>query len=393
MKKIPLAIAASTALAASVAHAQSSVTLYGLIDAGIMYTNNVKTSSTSHGSLVQATSGNVNGSRFGLRGAEDLGGGLKAIFVLENGFNVQSGKLSQDSREFGRQAFVGLSSSQFGALTMGRQYDSLVDFVAPLSGTAGTFGDTGFAHPFDNDNLNHSVRMSNSVKFTSNDYAGFKFGGLYAFSNNADFAVNRAYSAGASYTYGPLKAAAGYLQINGSNSTTNTGGAIDVNEPAGSASTNSVDGYVQGADVQRTVGAGLNYTFGPAVVGFVYTHSQFHGTTSFNQASNGSMRFDNYEVTAKYALTPAISLGITDTYTDASVGASKSSGTQYGADPKWNQVNLQAVYSLSKRTDMYVEGMYQHASGKNYVSFINTAGGPSSTANQVVATVGMRARF
>ena len=141
MKKFPVVLIVSAALAASAAHAQSSVTLYGLIDAGLMYTNNVKTSATSHGSLFQATSGTVNGSRFGLRGAEDLGGGLKAIFVLENGFNVQNGKLGQNGRMFGRQAFVGLSSSDFGTVTLGRQYDSLVDFVAPLSGTAGTFGD------------------------------------------------------------------------------------------------------------------------------------------------------------------------------------------------------------------------------------------------------------
>lgn len=91
--------------AASVAHAQSSVTLYGIIDAGLMYTNNVSKSG-SGGSLFQATSGNINGSRFGFRGAEDLGAGLKAIFVLENGFNIQSGKLGQDGREFGAKPML-----------------------------------------------------------------------------------------------------------------------------------------------------------------------------------------------------------------------------------------------------------------------------------------------
>jgi predicted porin len=383
MKKIPVALAVSAALAASAAHAQSSVTLYGLIDAGLMYTNNVNKGGT-HGALIQATSGNINGSRFGLRGAEDLGGGLKAIFVLENGFNVQNGKLGQDSRLFGRQAYVGLSSTQFGTLTLGRQYDSLVDFVAPLSGTAGTFGDTGFAHPFDNDNLNHSVRMSNAVKYTSNNYAGLKFGGMYAFSNNTDFAVNRAYSAGASYNFGSLNLAAGYLQINGSNSTTNTGGAVDLAE----STANGTGGFLLGANVQRVFGAAANYGFGPAVVGFVYTNSHFQGTNSFG-LNNGSMHFDNYEVNFKYALTPAVSLGVTDTYTDAHL----SGTTTYGADPKWNQVNAQAVYSLSKRTDVYAEAMYQHATGSKYVAFINTAGGASSTANQVVGTVGMRTRF
>ena len=91
---------------------------------------------------------------------------------------------------FGHQAYVGLSSNRFGTLTMGRQY--LVDFVSPLSATAGAFGDAGFAHPYDNDNLQHSVRFNNAIKFTSIDYGGYTFGGMYAFSNSTDLAVSRA---------------------------------------------------------------------------------------------------------------------------------------------------------------------------------------------------------
>jgi general bacterial porin, GBP family len=385
VKKFPLAISTVGLLAASAAHAQSSVTLYGLIDAGLMYTNNVATSAGHGSSLWQATSGNINGSRFGLRGSEDLGGGLKAIFVLENGFNIQNGKLGQDGREFGRQAYVGLSSNQFGTLTLGRQYDELVDFVQPLSGTAGTFGDTGFAHPFDNDNLNHSVRMNNAVKYQTNTYSGFKFGAEYAFSNNQDFAFNRSYSFGTSYNYGPLNFAAGYLQIDGSNgSTASSPGAVDVNE----STANGKGGFELGAQVQRTYGAGLNYAFGPATAGFVYTHSLYEGSTSFG-SQNGNVSFDNYEVNGKYAMTPALSFGLAYTYTDGHVDNSAT----YGADPKWQSVDFQTVYSLSKRTDVYFESMYQHATGHNYVAFINTAGGASATANQVVETVGMRTRF
>jgi predicted porin len=384
VKKIAIPVAVAAAFAASAAHAQSSVTLYGLIDAGLMYTNNVKPKGGAGGPLFQATSGEINGSRFGFRGAEDLGGGLKAIFVLENGFSVTNGKLAQDSRLFGRQAYVGLSSDQRGTVTLGRQYDSLVDYVAPLSGTAGTFGDTGFAHPFDNDNLNHSVRMNNAVKFNSANYAGFKFGALYAFSNNTDFSINRAYSAGASYSFAGFNFAAGYLQINGSNSTANTAGAVDLAE----SQSNGTGGFVLGADVQRTVGAGVNYAFGPALVGFVYTHSQFQGTQSFG-SNNGRVSFDNYEVNGKYALTSALSLGAAYTYTNGHV----TNSTTFGEDPKWSQINLQAIYSLSKRTDVYAEGMYQHVSGHNFVAFINNSGGASSTNNQVVATIGMRHRF
>ena len=105
MKKT-LMVAALAGVFASAAQAQSSVTLYGLIDAGITYTNNQQ----GHSNW-QMTSGQVNGSRFGLRGSEDLGGGLKAIFTLENGFSIANGTLGQNGRLFGRQAFVGLSSS------------------------------------------------------------------------------------------------------------------------------------------------------------------------------------------------------------------------------------------------------------------------------------------
>jgi len=382
VKQLAIAAAVGMALVASTSRAQSSVTLYGLIDAGIMYTNNVDKGG-SRGPVFQATSGTINGSRFGLRGGEDLGGGLKAIFVLENGFNVDNGKLAQNSRLFGRQAYVGLASTQYGALTLGRQYDSLVDFVAPLSGAGGTFGGTTFAHVFDNDNLEHSVRINNAVKYTSLSYGGFKFGALYAFSNSTDFAGNRAYSVGASYDRGPLKLAAGYLQFNGTNST-NTSGAADVAE----SGSNGTGGFRLGASVQRTAGAGVNYAFGPALVGFVYTHSQYEQTESFG-SDNGTVRFDNYEVNGKYALTRAVSVGAAYTYTDGHVTRTST----FGEDPKWHQVDLQTVYSLSKRTDLYAEALYQHASGHGYVAFINASGGASSTANQIVGTVGMRTRF
>ncbi|MDI7047719.1 porin, partial [Escherichia coli] len=108
---------------------------------------------------------------------------------------------------FGRQAFVGLSSESYGALTAGRQYDSVVDYLGPLSLTGTQYGGTHFAHPYDNDNLDNSFRVSNSIKYQSINYGGFKFGGLYGFSNQAGgFSSNRAYSVGASYNWGPLNA-------------------------------------------------------------------------------------------------------------------------------------------------------------------------------------------
>jgi len=395
MKKISIGAAVCAMFAASAAHAQSSVTLYGLVDAGIAYVNNVQNGAPSHGSgKVSLQSGNISGSRFGLRGSEDLGGGLHAIFLLENGFNINNGALGQGGRIFGRQAYVGLSADQYGTLTMGRQYDSMVDFVAPLSGTAGTFGDSGFAHVYDNDNLNHTVRFSNSVKFTSNDYQGLKFGGLYAFSNSTSFAVDRAYSAGVSYNNGPLRFAAAYLQVNGSNAASSPAGTANQNVAADPSEFRSTTGAGNlTADVQRTAGAALGYTFGPAAVNFVYTHSRFQGTNAFGLASNanGAVGFDNYELNVKYALTPAVTLGLMDTFTDGHLNKVSTKGVT--SDPKWNQVNALAFYSLSKRTELYAEAMYQHAIGSNNQAIMNNAGGFSATSNQVMGAVGVLSRF
>ncbi|WP_261508898.1 porin [Burkholderia multivorans] len=380
MKKTLIAGASVAALFAPFVHAQSAVTLYGLIDAGIAYTNNA-----NGASLWRMTSGTINGSRIGFRGTEDLGGGLKALFVLENGFNANNGALGQDGKLFGRHAYVGLAHDAYGTLTLGRQYDTMVDFVAPLSATAGDFGDAGFAHPFDNDNLNHSLRINNAVKYTSPTVAGFKVGAMYAFSNATNFGANRAYSAAVSYTNGPLKLAGAYLQMNGTKGTTSaSAGATDVAEAKGV----NQGGWSIGADRMRSYGGGIGYTFGPATVGFVYTRAQYDNTGAFG--STGQIAFNNFDVNLRYALTPAFSLGAAYVYTDASVSNPDS---RHGADPNWHQVDLQAVYKLSRRTDVYAEAMYQHASGRGYQAFINGSGGASSTPNQIVGTIGMRTRF
>jgi GBP family porin len=101
------------------------------------------------------------------------------------------------------------------------------------------------------------------------------------------------------------------------------------------------------------------------------------------------MRFDNYELNAKYLLTSAVSLGVADTFTDGHL----SGKTTFGQDPKFNQINAQVVYLFSKRTDVYAEAMYQHAIGNKIDAYINNSGGASSTGNQVVGTVGIRTRF
>jgi len=378
MKKKVMA-AALLGVLASAGHAQSSVTLYGLIDVGITYTNSQATVNGGH-SNVQLVSGPVDGSRWGLRGAEDLGGGLKAIFTLESGFNLNDGTLGYGGREFGRQAFVGLSSVDYGAVTLGRQYDSMVDYVGPLALTGTDYGGTHFAHPFNNDDLNNnSFSVNNSIKYTSADYAGFKFGGLYGFSNEANgFANNRAYSLGASYDWGPLNFAAGYLHLNNGATSQqaanfNTNGAV-------------TEGLALVAARQQTWGAGVNYSFGPAVAGFVYTQ------TNLTQAlqTGFSSHFQNFEGNLRYNLTPALNVAGAYTY-------SRAGGNVGGGSPHWNQVGLQTDYYLSRRTDVYLQSVYQKVSTTQNpvlgVAFINGLSAPASTNNQVEVTVGLRHRF
>ena len=366
--------------AAPFAHAQSSVTLYGLLDTGLEYTNNA-----GSGSLIRQSSGNINGSRFGLRGNEDLGSGLSAIFLLEGGITLNNGKSAQDGRLFGRQAYVGLGSKEYGTVSLGRQYDAFTDTLIPLSATALAFGDSAFAHPFDNDEMIHSFRLSNTVKYVTPAYRGLKFEAQYAFSNSTDFAVNRGYSVGLGYSSGPLSAGIGYFQLDGTKNTTiNSPGTLDINE----SQANNTAGFVLGADVQRIAGAGVNYEIWGGKVGFVYTHTQFLGSTSFG-SRGGSVRFDNYELNAKFPIMPQLTLGAEYVFTNGHV----TNTSTFGSSPKWNQFGLQTVYSLSKRTDVYVEGVYQRVSGHNFTAFIYNSGGASSTNNQVVGMMGIRARF
>ncbi|MBK3780253.1 porin [Paraburkholderia aspalathi] len=391
MKKA-LLVAALSGIFATAAHAQSSVTLYGVIDAGITYTNN----SNGHTNF-QETSGSVTDTRWGIRGGEDLGRGLKAIFTLENGFNIGNGMMGQNGREFGRQAFVGLSSEQFGTGTLGRQYDSINDYVSPLALTGQEYGGTLAAHPFDNDNLHHTFSVNNSLKYQSADYNGLKFGALYGFSNESgQVANNRALSLGASYDYGSLKFGAAYLKLS------NSFGGKTAAAALGSMNANgAVDGdSTMLAAEQQTWGAGVNYAFGPAVVGFVYTQTNLSQGSGIAGGGAGQTlnlygndaHFQNFELNGHYALTPMVSLAGAYTFTQANLGSD--------SQPKWGQLTLQADYALSKRTDVYVQGEYQHVMngeglhGESIGAMLNnTSESASSTGNQVAMTMGVRHHF
>jgi len=374
------------------AFAQSNVTLYGLVDAGIAYVDHSASSASATGRRVVA-SASANESRWGLRGREDLGGGTAAIFTLENGFSVNSGTLGSGGRLFGRQAFVGLDNQRVGQLTLGRQYDFGVDYVGPLASSKQWAGQYG-THVGDPDNFYNSFRLNNAVKYASPNFGGFVAGGSYAFSNQASgapgtgFANNSAYTFGARYANGPLVAAASYLQLKnptaGNTNGSNTAGAV-----SGDYS-NIRNIFYNGVARQRVAAGGAAYDIGAFTVGFVYSW------VKFDYADHSELRLSNYEVNSKYRITPALLVGAAYIYTDGRAGGGQSLGTFATGDrPKWQQVNLGVDYALSKRTDLYTVAVWQKALGDAREAAIFNSGGlsGSSSSHQIAVTVGVRTKF
>jgi predicted porin len=348
------------------AHAQSSVAIYGLTDPSVTYTTN---QGGSH--RVQMGSGVEQGSRLGFLGTEDLGGGNKAIFRLENGFNSNDGSFGQGGRMFGRQAYLGLNNSRFGTLTAGRQYDAMVDYIQQYT-------TSGFSHPGDVDNTNNDVRTNNSLKYKSIDYSGLTFGGLYSFGGVAgQFATNSAWSAGATYTIKHFSASVGYYLMHNPQAL-QAGGNGNVNT---ATSTNVIFGnYLAAASSQQIWGIGSSYDLGVFRLAGNFTNTQFK-----NGFDGQNVRFNNYEVNGTYYPVPALALGVGLVYTDARVSAS-------GKTPRYQQLDLSSDYSLSKRTDVYFLICYQHASSDATQAQI-TGLNASSSDRQTAFRLGLRHKF
>ncbi|KAF1050923.1 MAG: Outer membrane porin protein [Burkholderia gladioli] len=380
-KLLTTAILAATA---SAAHAQSSVTLYGVIDAGVSYVNHSKTA-TGSDKLFKYDDGVAQGSRWGLRGTEDLGGGLKALFVLENGFSTANGTAGQGGALFGRQAWVGLSKADAGTVSFGRQYSFSTDILGSNYSTGGNtvVGNYAF-HVNDIDQLTSS-RINNSVKFTSANFYGFTFGALYGFSNQAGaFAGANSTTAGTTTTAGSSRAYS--FGVNYANGPASIGAAYtDIRFPAQAspAFSTSIANLTLGTirDL-RTFGVGGRYVFGPATAWVLWTNTQF------DALSTAGAKYNAYEAGVKYALTPALSGAVGYTYSNAHLA---------GVSYHWNQINGTVDYALSKRTDVYGLVVYQGASHNaqaqigSSTSYFNTSG--TGTDSQLAFRVGIRHKF
>jgi predicted porin len=214
MKKSLLALAVLTAISGA-ASAQSSVTLYGKVDLGLVYD-----AGGAHGKSIRVSSGVTGGSRIGFKGVEDLGGGLKASFQLETGFCADSAagapNFCTGSNNFmGRQAYGALSGA-FGQLSAGRQYS--LGFVNLT--TIDPFG-TGFAGQINNIFDASGIRLNNSVQYSTPVMGGFSVAGEIALGEQTgNWEAGRETGAALTYATGPIYAGATYFSVNNANGET-----------------------------------------------------------------------------------------------------------------------------------------------------------------------------
>lgn len=218
MKKSLIALSVLAAVAGT-AQAQSSVTVYGVLDMAIQNENNGQYSK-GKGSITSLDSGVQSGSRLGFKGSEDLGNGLKANFKLEMGIQADTGASAQGPYQqngltFGRAAWVGLSGD-FGAIQLGRQNKPMFDAVDSIDpfGTGiigGSATDSTSATGLGNLFFATNPRSSNTANYTTNNLSGFTGSLAYTFGEQAgDIGKGRGIGVSGSYAAGPLLATVAY---------------------------------------------------------------------------------------------------------------------------------------------------------------------------------------
>lgn len=323
MKKQVFA-ACTLAACAMAAQAQSNVTIYGVLDAYLGYTK-----ADGKASMFTVDPGAYQADRVGFRGSEDLGGGLKASFTLENGFLADTGGLADSTRLFNRQAWIGLGSS-IGEFRAGRQNTPAFNMLGQMDAFSGaTFGS------FLNNVSGYAPRYDNMVGWQSVDMGGAR---LQAHVSLGERAAPRSglntYILAAEYKSGPF-----WLGAN-------------------TARQNSADTSVH--NTSSFVGANYDYGNGKLYAG-VFRGNNIGASMATNVAGR---YYTAYSLSANYRLNGAITVG-------AGYGWAKD-GTAAGNDA--HQFSLIATQDLSKRTMLF--STYAHLANKNTGAFALGAAGP-----------------
>jgi len=365
MKFSKIAAAASLAFGVATA-AQAQVTLYGVVDVGVNYQsvnfgNNFDATGTQ--SQVGMASGQQSGSRWGIKGTEDLGNGLKANFVYESAVNVVDGT---GNNGFTRQSTLGLSSDRFGAVDLGRR-------TTPT--TAAFSGIDPFAQSFGTASLSTSmgstfVRLSNMIMYTSPEFSGFTGSVGYSFNADQDVAgtpegetfgtsnKTRAVSVAGRYVNGPVVVALGYDQFMPANvpgqatanvKSWNLGGTYDLRAvKLHAAYGQNIDGIIEGTDVLGNA----NFTGGD---------TNTNGGVLFAPGA----RTQSWMFGASAPVTSSVNVfgSVQQMLPGGDFKDLTTTSTQTSA-------NLGATYAFSKRTNAYV--YYSHINNAAMLSGVKT---------------------
>jgi len=352
MKKTLLA-AALIAGFAGVAQAETSVTLYGIVDGGIGYQQfkgdavNAITGNGDKATRTGMLSGGQSSSRWGLKGTEDLGEGLKAVFVLENGFDLGTGVTSQSDRLFGRQATVGLLSDAWGRLDFGRQTNIATKYFAGVASPFGT--DWSQAQIGTAFSAAASQRYDNMVMYQTPNFAGFQFGLGYSFnaSGNQKFKVSggqepntRAWTTGLRYGNGPIAAALTYDQFKSPETLATNGGV-------------TVKSWNIGASYDFEV-VKVHAGFGQTRNGWFSAPSALYSDYSKNLSL---VALDGAKVNS-YALGLSAPVGANGKVLAGWTMADVRDDSTGDSGNKQQVYSLGYSYALSKRTNVYAIGSY-----------------------------------
>ncbi|MEI2418157.1 porin [Orrella sp. JC864] len=393
-------LAALGVLAAGAAQAQSSVTLYGIVDLGLGY-QKIKGQGLEQ-SRTGLIDGVQSGSRWGLRGSEDLGNGLRAVFQLESGFNPRTGRSLQGERLFGRQATVGLAGDSWGQLLGGRKTNITSEFFASIDPFAAAFGQANIGTAFSAAN---TVRWDNQIQYQTPSIGGFQLGVGYSFDINEtanaiavngntgavtdNFSTNqknRGITAGLRYVNGPLNLAASYDQVN---------------RRSGAADAGAGNPFGPTGDRIRSWMVGGSFDFEVVKLALAYgqTRDGWFGSPGLQsgQSLPGTVEVGGATVnlpTGNYLGTSFREGSKVNSYLvglTAPLGPGSLFGSWQRADPSndrltgddatLNVYSLGYTYDLSKRTNLYAYGSY----AKNY-AFLD------DVKSQLVG-VGVRHRF
>lgn len=368
--------------------AQNSVTLYGGLDTGVAYFDN-RMGARGSGNSVQTQAGNLSPNLWGIKGIGDLGGGLQSIFKLESGFNVNNGRLTQGGRLFGRTASVGLGDAIFGTVTMGRQYDPLVDLIQPLTND-GTFGST-FATPGDVDNYDNSYRTGNSIKYATPDLEGLQGAAMYALGGQPGGTAGRTYAFAAAYHHGSIGVGIGYFYAHSAHGSVASFDGLRPNVDVDIDSPAITGGFVSANSLQ-IVRAAANFQLDQWIAGGAFSYARY-GDYGLASGRTGSTAFNTIQTFLDYRLSAAVVVGI---------GYDITKGAGNNVSVRYSQWSLGGKYRLSPRTDLYVLAGLQCASGSTInvagvlvpaVASMGDFGNDASTNRQAMAMIGIRHAF